>query len=190
MRRVAWVAISVVVLVAGACSSGGSKSGLATSSPVTSAPHATVEYAFSIGSSAFANGQAIPKQYTCDGAKTSPPLRWLTVSPGVTNVALVVDDPDAPLPGGFVHWIVVGMPLDGSVAAGRAPKGIELRNSAGTNGWTPPCPPSGTHHYHFTLYALRHLPEVRADMAPHDAIAAIKGAAATHTELVGTYSRG
>src|ERR1700681_3063128 len=62
-----------------------------------------------ITSSAFAEGQPIPKRFTCDGANASPPLDWSGVPAGAKALALIVDDPDAPS-GLFTHWIVVNLP--------------------------------------------------------------------------------
>jgi hypothetical protein len=100
-------------------------------------------------------GATIPRRYTCDGAGTSPPLRW-SGAPRAAELVLVVQDPDAP-GGTFVHWTafaIVARPL------GDIPAGARLRsgeNSAGRTGWTPPCPPKGDkpHRYQFSLYALR-----------------------------------
>lgn len=99
------------------------------------------------------DGGTIPRRYTCDAAGTSPPLRWTAPPAHTVRLRLTVVDPDAP-GGHFVHWRATGIPARaGSVSAGRHLPGEGL-NSAGTRGWTPPCPPSGTHRYVFTLDAL------------------------------------
>ena len=65
-------------------------------------------------SSAFAEGGAIPRQYTCEGRDVSPPLAWSGVPPGAKSLALVVDDPDAPDPAApkttWVHWVLYEIP--------------------------------------------------------------------------------
>ncbi len=107
-----------------------------------------------VSSSAFGDGEPIPSKYTCHGAGTSPPLEWSGVGPDVGSLALVVDDPDAP-GGGYVHWVVLGIPSGvAAVDAGRSPRGASELSASGGLGWSPPCPPSGTHHYRFTLYAF------------------------------------
>ncbi len=108
-----------------------------------------------VTSAAFAEGEQIPRQYTCKGVGTSPDLRWSGVPVGATSLALVVSDPDAPR-GTFLHWLVHDIAQSESgVAAGAVPAGSQqAANSAGGVGWFPPCPPSGTHRYIFTLYAL------------------------------------
>ena len=108
-----------------------------------------------VASDAFEEGQAIPTKYTCDGSEVSPPLRWSGAPDDVGAYALLVTDPDAR---NFVHWAVVDIPkVAGEFAegaSGTADVGIEGRNSSGDNGWAGPCPPSGTHRYVFTVYAL------------------------------------
>jgi len=107
-----------------------------------------------VSSPAFADGEAIPSTYTCHGAGTSPPLAWSGLSPDVGSLALVVDDPDAP-GRGYVHWAVIDIPPGTpGVGAGTSPSGATELDASGGPGWSPPCPPSGTHHYRFTVYAF------------------------------------
>jgi phosphatidylethanolamine-binding protein (PEBP) family uncharacterized protein len=104
---------------------------------------AAVTAAFVLTSPAFHAGGTIPVRYTCDGANISPPLRWTAPPRGTKLLSLTVLDPDAPVPGGFVHWRIAKLApsLRGLPAASR--------------GWTGPCPPAGpAHHYRFTLRAL------------------------------------
>jgi Raf kinase inhibitor-like YbhB/YbcL family protein len=64
-------------------------------------------------SSAFADHDAIPRKYTCDGKDLSPPLAWSDVPPGAKSLALVIDDPDAPDPSAptmvWVHWVLYAL---------------------------------------------------------------------------------
>ena len=111
---------------------------------------------FVLTSTAFEPGGSIPTRYTCDGQDVSPELSWSGAPEGTGALVLLVDDPDAR---GFVHWIVLDM--TGTVS-GALPRGIgtspdaptQGRNDFGRIGWGGPCPPSGTHRYTFTLYAL------------------------------------
>jgi Raf kinase inhibitor-like YbhB/YbcL family protein len=110
---------------------------------------------FSLSSSAFTDGSPIPAQYSCQGADISPELAWSGVPSGAAALVLIVDDPDA---NDFTHWLVLDMPgADGSLPKGVPPGATtpeQGRNDFGRIGWGGPCPPSGTHHYRFTLYAL------------------------------------
>jgi Raf kinase inhibitor-like YbhB/YbcL family protein len=169
--------VTGLVLVAG-CGGGG---GGGTAAP--SAGAATIR----VTSSAFTADQPIPREFTCKGVGTAPDLAWRGVPAGAASVALVVTDPDAN--GTFVHWVLYGLPpRDGQLAGDRPPAGAtEADNSAGRKGWTPPCPPSGTHHYHFTVYALRARPSGGSTQQVLDSIG---GTAIARGELVGLVSAG
>jgi hypothetical protein len=105
-------------------------------------------------------------------------------------VALVVDDPDAPR-GTYTHWVVVDIPADVSSAAeGRAPAGgLEVQNSTGKSAYFGPCPPSGTHHYRFTVYALSGPTGLGAGTSLRDALDAVNARTIASGRLAGTYSR-
>ncbi|HET6728007.1 MAG TPA: YbhB/YbcL family Raf kinase inhibitor-like protein [Jiangellaceae bacterium] len=108
-------------------------------------------------SPAFADGDTIPGVYTCDGDDVSPPLAWSGVPSDAAELAVVVEDPDAP-GGTFVHWVLWGLDAGQSgLDEGHVPAGArEGRNDFGRVGWAGPCPPRGSdpHHYAFTLLAL------------------------------------
>jgi Raf kinase inhibitor-like YbhB/YbcL family protein len=144
-----------------------------------------------VTSTAFGEGGVLPARFTCDGQGTSPPLAWSGGPKGARSWAVVVDDPDAP-GGTFVHWVLLDIPPGtSSLAASAAPDGAaQALNSTRRAGYTPPCPPSGTHHYRFSVYALS-APTRLADGARlDDALAAIRSRAVAHGTLVGTYTRG
>jgi Raf kinase inhibitor-like YbhB/YbcL family protein len=175
--------LGAVALLA-ACSSGGSGGGATTATSAGQAPKA----AMTITSSAFADGAPIPVRFTCKGENVSPPLKWSAPPAGTAQLALVVFDPDAP-GGGFVHWVLSGIPAGQTELGENAvPRGaVEGRNGAGS-GWTGPCPPGGApHHYHFTIYALSRAPGVQPGTDPRQAIAAIQSAATAQGELIGTF---
>lgn len=146
-----------------------------------------------IESSAFRDGERIPERYTCEGADVSPPLAFTVEVPAARTLALVVDDPDAP-GGTWVHWLVYDLPattasLPEAVAAAALPGKARFgSNSWRRAGWGGPCPPSGNHHYLFTLYALdTELPELRA--ATHDELArAMAGHVLGEASLTATFS--
>jgi Raf kinase inhibitor-like YbhB/YbcL family protein len=122
---------------------------------MTPTPTPTPRPPFALTSTAVAAGAAIPSEFTCDGADVSLPLAWVGVPTGAKALVLVVDDPDA---GGFVHWSVLDLAgSDGRLAKGISPAAAnpqQGRNDFGRVGWGGPCPPSGTHHYRFTLTAI------------------------------------
>jgi Raf kinase inhibitor-like YbhB/YbcL family protein len=110
---------------------------------------------FALSSPAFDEGRPIPREYTCRGEDVSPELEWRGVPSGAGALVLFVDDPDGR---DWVHWIVLDLPAsDGKLAKGIDPSADRARqgkNDFGKVGYGGPCPPSGTHHYRFTLYAL------------------------------------
>jgi Raf kinase inhibitor-like YbhB/YbcL family protein len=145
---------------------------------------------FTLTSDAFAEGGAIPREYSCQGTDISPTLAWSGTPTGTAELVLVVDDPDA---GGFVHWIAL---IDGTeVALPRAISSTARTPQQGTNsfgdvGWSGPCPPSGAHHYRFTLTALA----AATGLAGNPTIAEVRGALAKATVLgtavlTGTYRK-
>jgi Raf kinase inhibitor-like YbhB/YbcL family protein len=109
----------------------------------------------SLTSTAFAEGEPIPAKYTCHGEDVSPPLAWNGVPADAKALVLFVDDPDGR---DWVHWSVLDLAgEDGHLGEGVHPDASPPQQ--GTNdfrnvGYGGPCPPSGTHHYRFTLYAL------------------------------------
>jgi Raf kinase inhibitor-like YbhB/YbcL family protein len=115
----------------------------------------TSQGSFSISSPAFAEDAAIPTEYTCKGADVSPELAWSGVPDGATALVLFVDDPDGR---DWVHWSVLDLdPTSTGLPRGVPPSASspqQGRNDFGNVGYGGPCPPSGTHHYRFTLTAL------------------------------------
>ena len=141
-------------------------------------------------STAFGDGGEIPVRFTCDGAGASPPLVWKDGDRAAGAWAIVVDDPDAP-GGTFVHWVLLDLPpATHSVRAGAAPAGApQAENTEGHAGYTPPCPPSGRHHYRFTVYGLRAPTGLADGVSLERALDAIGSAAVERGRLVGTYER-
>jgi len=131
--------------------------------------------ALNLSSPAFINNSRLPQRYTCDGAGDEPPVQAGTVPPSTSELLLVVSDPDAP-GGRYVHVTRYGISRrgDGSVDHG----GHEGLNSAGKEGWTPPCPPKGddAHRYVWSVYALRRPSGLDAGAKPDEVAAALQDA--------------
>jgi Raf kinase inhibitor-like YbhB/YbcL family protein len=152
-----------------------------SSTPAPPGPSAAA--ALTVTSSAFTDGGTIPADFTCTGAKQRPPLAWSGDLHGATTIAIVADDPDAP-GGDFYHWIVVDVPPATSSVTADLPAGArQIKNSGGTADWTPPCPPSGTHHYRFTVYGLN---ATVGDVPMTEAFSAIGKAAVVQGRLTGS----
>jgi Raf kinase inhibitor-like YbhB/YbcL family protein len=106
-----------------------------------------------VTSTAFKNNGMIPEKYSCTGQQVSPPLNIANMPAGTKTLALILHDPDAPIRGGFTHWVVFNMDVKSSIPENFKPA-FEGLNGKGQAGYTGMCPPSGTHHYHFMVYAL------------------------------------
>ena len=147
--------------------------------------------AIEITSPAFAHGESIPVEYTCDGDDSSPPLQWTEPPANTQGFTLIMDDPDAPV-GTWDHWLLFNIPADTRElpAAATPPAGsVDGNNSWRRTGYGGPCPPSGTHRYFFKLYALDTTLDLPAGANKDDVLAAIEGHILTQAELMGTYTR-
>ena len=160
------------------------------------APSGSTIAAMKLTSTAFAAGQAIPSEHTCDGKDVSPPLAWDGVLAGTKRFALVVDDPDAPDPAApkrvWVHWVVSLPPDAHALSAGAStalPSGAATgKNDWGNPAWGGPCPPIGRHRYFFKLYALDRAVDA-AGLDKAGLIKAIDGHVLARGELIGTYQK-
>jgi Raf kinase inhibitor-like YbhB/YbcL family protein len=174
MRR---VALAALVCLAG-CATGDK-----LDSPPPAAPRQ-----LTITSPDFASGGAIPVRFSCDGEKVRPALRFGGVPDGAAELALIVVDPDA---GRFVHWTVYNLqPGTRALGSTGLPAGArEGENSEGKTGWTPPCPPKGTHRYEFHLYWLKRKSGLSAGATPNKVADAVSNGAGGSGVLVGRYTR-
>jgi len=148
-----------------------------------------------ITSPAFEQGGLIPARYTCDGADVSPPLQWAEVPEATKSIALISDDPDAPV-GTWVHWVLYNLPPETRELAENIPPEQTLPDGAGQGitdfgrvGYGGPCPPSGTHRYFFKIYALDAELTLPADAGKRELIGAMQGHILAEGQLIGKYRR-
>ena len=149
-----------------------------------------------ISSPAFQDGQSIPAQYTCDGEKISPPLKWSDAPAGAKSFALICDDPDAPA-GTWTHWLVYGIPASTTELPEKTPATDSLPDGAhqGINsfkrvGYGAPCPPHGkSHRYIFKLYALDADLALKPRATKKQLVLAMKGHILAQGEFKGMYQR-
>ena len=146
-------------------------------------------------STAFEEGEMIPKKYTCDGSNISPPIRWDSVPPQAKSLALIADDPDAPM-GTWVHWVIFNIPpslsgLPESIPPKDSlPNGsLQGKNDFRNSGYGGPCPPGGTHRYFFKLYALDIMLQLKPGCTRADLLKAMQGHIVAEGQLMGRYSR-
>lgn len=148
-----------------------------------------------ITSSAFEPEALIPPKYTCDGDDISPPLQWETVPEATKSIALISDDPDAPM-GTWVHWVLFNLPADTTQLHENIPPDKILPNGArqgitdfGRIGYGGPCPPGGTHRYFFKIYALDTELDLAAGAAKNNLLKAMEGHILAEGQLMGKYKR-
>lgn len=161
------------------------------------------ENSIAVTTSAFQNGQPVPTKYTGDGQDVSPPLSWKSTPGDVKQWALICDDPDAPTPEPWVHWVLYGIPAN----VHSLPEGIKTTSQLtqpegalqGKNSWPNgqivgyrgPAPPKGhgVHHYHFKLYALDAELKLKPELTKTELLKAIDGHVLAMGEVIGTYER-
>jgi len=153
------------------------------------------DMAISVSSSAFKEGGMIPAKYTCDGNDLSAPLAWSGIPEGTKSIAVISDDPDAPV-GTWVHWVMWNIPAaaigleEGVSAKPQLPDGSRQGLSDfGRPGYGGPCPPSGTHRYYFKVYALDTMLDLPSNARKADLVKAMKGHILAEGQLMGKYSR-
>jgi len=147
-------------------------------------------------STAFKNGAEIPSRYTGDGRDVSPPLKWENLPEGTESLALICDDPDAPV-GTWVHWVIYGIPPDTKELPEAVPPKKVLKSGAkqGLNdfrriGYGGPAPPPGRpHRYFFKLYALDTELDLKPGATKKDLLRAMEGHILAQGQLMGTYKR-
>jgi Raf kinase inhibitor-like YbhB/YbcL family protein len=163
-----------------------------------------------VTSTAFKNGETIPADYTADGRNVSPPLGWSGAPSATREFALILEDPDAPMPQPFVHWVIYKIPgtatgLPEAVPMGAAPSVAGSTVAQGMTGfgmfarrggpppdpgYRGPAPPAGKpHHYHFKVYALNAPIDAKDGMTKDDLLKAMEGKLIAQGEIVGVYER-
>jgi len=155
-----------------------------------------VAMSIQLTSTAFAEGKPIPAKYTCDGTDVSPPLEWSNVPEGTKSLALISDDPDAPV-GTWVHWVIYAIPPDVNELQENIPKSEILTNGAKQGisdfkriGYGGPCPPpGGPHRYFFKFYALDAELDLKPGATKQQLLRAMEGHILAQGQLIGTYQR-
>lgn len=156
-----------------------------------------------VSSTAFAADARIPKKFTGEGEDLSPSLAWAGVPKEAQALALICDDPDAPRPEPWVHWVIYNLPGNLSGLPEGVPQQLQLKEPAGAaqgknswpdgqnTGYRGPMPPPrhGTHHYHFTLYALKSPLALEPGLTKDQLLKQIEGQVLATGRLTGTYSR-
>lgn len=136
----------------------------------------------------FENNQFIPKKFTCEGEDVNPALIIENLPEGTKSLALIVDDPDAPM-GTWVHWVVYDIPVTSRIDEDSVP-GKQGINDFRKKDYGGPCPPSGTHRYFFKIYALDQELGLPEGITKEDLEKAMQGHILDKAELIGLYKKG
>jgi Raf kinase inhibitor-like YbhB/YbcL family protein len=153
-----------------------------------------------VRSTAFADGKPIPRRQSGDGEDLSPPLSWSGVPSLARELAMIVDDPDAPTNEPWVHWVIYKIRVttegiaEGVPPVARPnfpPTAVQGRNSWGSVGYRGPAPPKGhgVHRYFFKLYALAKELDLAEGLDKPSLLKAMKGHIVAEGELMGTFER-
>lgn len=150
----------------------------------------------SLSSKAFEDGERIPVDHTCDGQDFSPVLSWDKLPAGTQSIALIMDDPDAPMRT-FTHWVIYNIPSDKQNLPGGVEKKESLADGSlqGVNdfrkiGYNGPCPPPGKpHRYYFKIYALDKKLDLTSGATKDQLEKAMEGHILAKGEIMGKYGR-
>ena len=159
--------------------------------------------AIDVTSTAFAQEAPIPRKYTGEGDDVSPPLAWSGLPAETKELVLICDDPDAPTPEPWVHWVICKIPPETTGLPEGVPRTPRLKQPEGavqgknswpageTTGFRGPMPPPGhgRHRYYFKLYALRAKLAVEPGVSKKQLLAAMSGQVIEEGVLMGTYER-
>lgn len=144
-------------------------------------------------SRAFAHGGTIPAVYTSRDENVSPPLAWAAIPVATESLAIICDDPDAPR-GTWTHWVIYNIPPTRTGIPANLPRDALLPNGTrqgindfGAYGWDGPAPPSGTHRYVFTIYALDTMLDLAPGATKAELLEAMRGHILGRGQLIGTF---
>jgi Raf kinase inhibitor-like YbhB/YbcL family protein len=147
-----------------------------------------------VTSNQFENNSPIPASYSADSGKVSPPITWSGTPGQAKSIAIVVEDPDAPTPNPFVHWLAYDIDPD-MKSFGEAASGsdglLEGKNSNLKRGWSGMAPPKGDtpHRYFFQVFALDRKLNLADGIGRTELFDAMAGHVIARGVLIGTYQR-
>jgi len=141
-----------------------------------------------LSSHEFGHEDYIPKKFTCQGPDVNPTLNIEDAPEGTKSLALILDDPDAPV-GTWVHWVVFNIDPTTAIIDEDTVPGVQGINDFGREAYGGPCPPSGTHRYFFKLYALDAELNLKSGIPKKQLEKAMEGHIIEQVELIGLYQK-
>ena len=142
-----------------------------------------------VTSTAFSNNGLIPMKYSCEGDKVSPPLTISGIPAGAKSLAIILHDPDAARQGGFTHWVVWNIDVADNTLPENFTGADQGLNGTGKPGYIGMCPPTGTHHYHFMVYALDTKLNIDAKTDKAGLEKSMEGHILAQGEIIGLYKK-
>ena len=143
--------------------------------------------ALEITSPSFKSDDYIPVKFSCEGENISPALSIKNIPSDAASLAIIVEDPDAPN-GTFIHWVAWNIEPSENITE-KSNLGVQGKNTKGNDGYMGPCPPEGTHHYHFKIYALDAKMSLPHGNTKEQLLKAMKDHIIASGELVGLYAK-
>lgn len=147
---------------------------------------------FAVSSPAFRDGEPLDPCFTADEEDAvAPPLEWTAPPAGTQELALIVEDPDAPTAEPFCHWLVWGLPpQQGKLLEGETPPRVG-KNSFQNSEWLLPDPPTGhgPHDYVFQLFALDLPLALMPGAGRKELLESMEGHVLAAALVTGTYQR-
>lgn len=138
----------------------------------------------------------LPLRNSAYGENLSPLMAW-GYDPDAKSYLLLLEDPDAPGPRPFVHWLIWNIPggysglaegVPATIHPASVPEAVQGRNDAGGVGYFGPKPPSGLHHYTLRLIALDTVLSLPADADVQAVMAAARRHQVGHAERMLLYA--
>jgi Raf kinase inhibitor-like YbhB/YbcL family protein len=145
------------------------------------------EEAMELKSPEFKDSQFIPAKFSCEGKDVNPALVIENIPQAAKSLALIVDDPDAPM-GTWVHWVVFDISPVSGIEENSIP-GKQGTNSSGGKNYHGPCPPSGVHRYFFKIYALDMVLNLKEGVGKEQLEKAMQGHILANAQLLGLYKK-
>lgn len=196
-RRLGRGVIVLVAVVAALVAAVGARAAGAPSGSANTSDKTTL-HPFTITSPDFKDGHRLPSiaefggGFGCTGQNLAPAVRWTNVPTGTASFAFTINDVDAPVAGGFHHWVVYNIPAGTTGLAGHGQNPFsEGTTSFGTTGYGGPCPPPDghEHHYIFTVYALS-VPQIPGQAITFEGLIQEMGPSVLDiSSIVGTFTR-
>lgn len=141
-----------------------------------------------VTSSSFEHNELIPLKYSCQGENINPALTIRNVPDNTISLAVIMHDPDAPMKGGYTHWVMWNVDPRGNIPEDFS-GAMQGHNSSGKKGYVGMCPPGGTHHYEFRVYALDTEVQLFDDISKDALEKAMEGMILAKGVLTGLYKK-